>query len=64
MRLWMDDQNRMLTDEQLLRQIAHHGSLADSLDHGNVRLVADESGRSSVPREKTSAPERSLADYL
>ena len=64
MRFWMDDQDRMLTDEQLLRQIAHHGSLKSALDHGNVRLVADESVRGTVPREKTSIPERSLADYL
>lgn len=64
MRLWMDDQDRMLTDEQLLRQIAHHGSLAASLDHGNVRLVADEVARGSVLREKANVPDRSLADYL
>lgn len=64
MRLWMDDQDRMLTDEQLLRQIAHHGSLKDSLAHGNVRLVAESGAREAGPQQNAHIPERSLADYL
>lgn len=64
MRLWMDDQDRMLTDEQLLRQIAHYGSLKESLDHSDVRLVADGEHPSVTPRKIADAPQRSLKDYL
>lgn len=64
MRLWMDDQDRMLTDEQLLRQIAHYGSLKESLDHSNVRLIAGSEHTTAAPRNTADTPQRSLRDYL
>lgn len=50
MRMWLDRDNRLLTDEQLLRLIAYRGSLEETLrKDGDIRLVTspDEARSSS-----------------
>ena len=62
MRLWIDERERVLTDEQLLRRIAHCGSLGGALADGDVRLIA----QPTTPRVLSRAvrPQRKLSDYL
>ena len=67
MRLWMDDDLRMYTDEQLLQFIAYKGSLQSAAADGNITLVTEGTELSNVDKE--SAPNlgkdrRTLADYL
>lgn len=59
-RLWEDGEGRLYTDEQLLRHIAHYGSLEAALEHGDIRLVR-ESPQSS---RKRPGERPRLADYL
>ena len=62
MRMWMDPEGRLLTDEQLLRLIAYRGSLEDALAQGNIRLVSSLGERSADARPEKRR--RKLADYL
>lgn len=64
-RLWMDAENRMLTDEQLVRHIAHYGSLDVAASHGDIRLVSShEHPDESQPKKERTARQRRLADYI
>lgn len=66
MRLWIDGEGTLLTDEQVLRALAALGSLEGALSHGNIRLVEGEKGGDSScggPQGRP-APRRKLADYL
>lgn len=59
-RFWEDGEGRLYTDEQLLRHIAHYGSLGAALAYGNIRLVSE-----SPQLSRTRPGERPrLADYL
>lgn len=60
MRLWEDSENRLYTDDQLLRHIAHYGSLDAALKHGDIRIVSD----SPRPLRERSLGRPRLADYL
>lgn len=40
MRLWMNDSNTVLTDEQVIRVIATFGNLTEAAQHGNIRLIS------------------------
>lgn len=71
MRLWSDSSQRLMTDEQLLRLIAHFGSLQKATEHGDIVLVdpttsdvSPDSDDSMVCVHSQPAPKRSLADYL
>lgn len=59
-RLWEDSENRLYTDDQLLRHIAHYGSLDAALKHGDIRIVSD----SLRPLRERSLGRPRLADYL
>lgn len=61
MRLWEDADRRLYTDEQLLRHVAHFGSLEAALEHGDIRLLAE--SPSGAPR-RTKDHRPRLADYL
>ena len=51
---------RLYTDEQLLRHIAHYGSLGAALAYGDIRLVSESPQLSRArPGERPR-----LADYL
>lgn len=56
MRIWQDDQGNLITDEQLLRYVAHHGSLSKALSAGEVRLVANSAAAS--PAASSQQPKR------
>lgn len=62
MRMWIDQDKRLLTDEQLVRLIAYHGSLQDALTHGNIRLASESS--EAERHDEPTQPRRRLADYL
>lgn len=62
MRMWMDSEGRLLTDEQLLRLIAYRGSLEEALAQGNIRLVSSLDERPTGSRPRGAC--RKLADYL
>lgn len=62
MRLWIDGELRTHTDKQLLRHIAHFGSLEKALEHGDISLLSEskpQRTRTGERREPTK-----LADYL
>lgn len=60
MRFWEDEEGRLYTDDQLLRHIAHYGSLEAALEHGDIRLVSEPPQLSRTrPGERPR-----LADYL
>ena len=62
MRLWVDGEGRMLTDEQVLRQIAVFGSLSAACERGEIRLLSNEvdaAAKASNGKKKTR-----LSDYL
>ncbi len=61
MRLWEDANRRLYTDEQLLRHVAHFGSLEAALEQGNIRLVAESSPKVS---RGVKGQRRRLSDYL
>lgn len=48
MRIWQDAQGNLITDEQLLRYVARHGSLLGALAKGDVRLISEGNKVSSV----------------
>lgn len=59
-RFWEDEEGRLYTDEQLLRHIAHYGSLGAALAYGDIRLVSESPQLSRArPGERPR-----LADYL
>lgn len=61
MRLW-EGEGGLMTDEQLLRLLAHYGSLDAARAAGDVRLVSGgEREASQVTRTHRG---RSLRDYL
>lgn len=62
MRIW-EGKGGLMTDEQLLRLLAHYGSLDAARAAGDVRLVSagSERGASQVARTHRG---RSLRDYL
>ena len=59
-RFWEDGEGRLYTDEQLLRHIAHYGSLEAALEHGDIRLVSE----SPQPSRTRPGERPCLADYL
>lgn len=62
MRLWIDGELRTYTDEQLLRHIAHFGSLEKALEHGDISLLSESKSQRSGMAEKRKPTK--LADYL
>lgn len=61
MRLWLDTENRLLTDDQLLRLIAYHGSLEDTLQAGgNIRLISSTEGISTSEDISTTREDSTL----
>ena len=67
MRLWMDDDQRVLTDEQLLQPIAYKGSLEAAVADGNIHLVTADSTQTpsaAKPKPNNDGNRRTLADYL
>lgn len=69
MRLWVDTEHHMLTDEQLLRLIAYYGSLEEAATHGNIALISDSSpdarqNDGACSSQRRTIPRRRLADYL
>lgn len=69
MRQWIDSNNRLMTDEQLLRHIAHFGSLDKALKHGDISIISEtstdktKSSDASFNHDKEKNV-RALADYL
>lgn len=63
-RMWTDDRGRVLTDEQLLRQLAYYGSLESALSRGDVRLLASSEEGARQSRRSPDGPRRTLKDYL
>jgi len=59
-RLWEDSENRLYTDDQLLRHIANYGSLDATLKHGDIRMVSNP----PRPSRERSLGRPRLADYL
>lgn len=64
MRLWIDSHDRMMTDEQLLRYIAHFGSLDKALSEGDIHLVSDFAKTADPNSAYRGIPNRHLSDYL
>lgn len=66
MRLWMDDEGTLLTDDQVLRTVATFGSLEAACEHSNIRLVEDETtnGKSHPWQQSRPKTTRKLTDYL
>lgn len=72
MRLWMDSNNTVLTDEQAIRAIATFGSLAEAAQHENIRLISagDDEGNGHNSRDADANTRRAqgtkprLAEYL
>lgn len=72
MRLWMNDSNAVLTDEQVIRVIATFGSLTEAAQHGNIRLIStndNNNDRHNGPEAETNTchTQRTiphLAEYL
>ena len=67
MRLWMDDDLRMYTDDQLLQLIAYKGSLQAAAADSNITLVADGADQPHADSKSASNHDknrRTLADYL
>lgn len=62
MRLWIDGELRTYTDEQLLRHIAHFGSLEKALEHGDISLLSE--SKSQRTRAGENRKPAKLADYL
>ena len=60
----MDDAGRVLTDEQLVRQIAHWGSLEAACSHSNVRLIEQYDGAQQANAPSCRGRKRRLSDYL
>lgn len=65
MRLWKGE-GGLMTDEQLLRTIAHYGSLDAARAAGNVILVSDgrEQGPENASRDGRARRAPRLSDYL
>ena len=66
MRIWQNAKGDFITDEQLLRHIASHGSLAAALEVGDIRLVT---GTAKEPLHVRSEPKKvkphaKLASFL
>lgn len=61
MRIWKNGKGDLLTDEQVLRQVAIYGDLASAADADNIRLLVPgrEHPVGSHPRQG-----RRLRDYL
>ncbi len=72
MRMWMAQDGSLLTDEQLLRHVAHFGSLSKALEGGEVTLVSETPDMpeasdavacdASMPRQRRDLPV--LSDFL
>lgn len=63
MRIWLDKDGDMLTDEQLLRHIATFGSLSAACERGDIRLLPkSEDCASAKPASREGKPR--LSDYL
>ncbi len=61
MRMWIDRDGRLLTDEQLLRLVAYKGSLEEALkEKGDIRLVSSGGDRTSSTHELSSNEKPSL----
>ena len=66
MRVWENAKGDLITDEQLLRHIASHGSLSAALEAGDIRLVV---GTAEEPLRVRSEPKKvkphaKLASFL
>lgn len=62
MRVWCDDNDNLITDEQLVRHLAAYGSLSRALEKGDIRLVVStDEGRKPVQNVKEQGGRRSHA---
>lgn len=62
MRVWMNSDGHMLTDEQLLRHIAAFGSLSAACEQGDVKLLSKEA--ETAPKTAGGGQKPRLSDYL
>lgn len=63
MRMWQDDKGRLYTDEQLLRHIAHFGSIEKALDVGDIHVI-NKTIDSSKPYANSVKSKPMLKDLL
>lgn len=67
MRFWVDSDDAILTDDQVLNYVAAFGSLEDASAHGDIRLMADspsQDARISRDGELNAARRMKFKDYL
>ena len=68
MRIWVDKDGSMLTDEQLLRHITAFGSLSAACKRGDIRLLSQSGERKGHSRPTATPANRKgnprLSDYL
>lgn len=60
--MWIDSENALLTDEQVLRRIAAFGSLESAVEHGNITLLSQ--GQPARTQQAAPSESRRLKDYL
>ena len=63
MRIWLNKDGSMLTDEQLLRHIAAFGSLSAACERGDIRLLPKDEERVPIKFASHEGKPR-LSDYL